>query len=105
MEQINIRRSNFNIIADILKLGRSGKTNIMYSCDLSFHQLQKYLKFLTESGFMEIDDQDDRKQYQPTTKGEELLSLMTDVIDLLQPEESTDSDVNEVEPVMVGMLR
>ena len=40
------RRSNIQVIADILRLGEAGKTEIMYSANMSYFQLQKYLKFM-----------------------------------------------------------
>lgn len=70
---MNMRRSNIEIIGDILRLGRTGKTDIMYGCDLSYYQLQKYLHFLTERGFLELDIRGNRKRYRPTVTGEQLL--------------------------------
>ena len=46
--KLNNRRSNFEIIADMLRLGEAGKTEIMYSANMSYFQLQKYLKFLLQ---------------------------------------------------------
>jgi len=48
------RRSNIEVMADILKLGQAGKTEIMYSANMSYRQLQRYLEFLTQRGFLEI---------------------------------------------------
>ena len=42
------RRSSIEVIADILRLGEAGKTEIMYSANMSFKQLQKYLEFLLD---------------------------------------------------------
>ena len=42
------RRSSIEVIADMLRLGEAGKTEIMYSVNMSYAQLQKYLKFLLE---------------------------------------------------------
>ncbi len=42
------RRSSIEVIADMLRLGEAGKTEIMYSANMSYKQLQKYLKFLLE---------------------------------------------------------
>jgi predicted transcriptional regulator len=46
--KLNNRRSNIEIIADMLRLGEAGKTEIMYSANMSYFQLQKYLNFLLE---------------------------------------------------------
>ena len=44
------RRSNIEIIADMLRVGESGagKTEIMYSANMSYTQIQKYLDYLVE---------------------------------------------------------
>jgi predicted transcriptional regulator len=42
------RRSSIEIIADMLRLGEAGKTEMMYSVNMSYFQLQKYLNFLLE---------------------------------------------------------
>jgi predicted transcriptional regulator len=54
MEGMRNRRSNIEVMADILRLGEAGKTEIMYSANMSYRQLQRYLQFLTERGFIEI---------------------------------------------------
>ena len=43
---MNQRRSNIEIIGDMLRVGENGagKTEIMYSANMSYSQLQKYLK-------------------------------------------------------------
>jgi len=51
---MNNRRSSIEVMADILRLGRAGKTEIMYSANMSYRQLQRYLEFLTQHGFIEI---------------------------------------------------
>ncbi len=51
---MNNRRSSIEVMADILRLGRAGKTEIMYSANMSYRQLQRYLEFLTEHEFIEI---------------------------------------------------
>jgi predicted transcriptional regulator len=54
MEGMRNRRSNIEVMADILRLGEAGKTEIMYSANMSYRQLQRYLLFLTDRGFIEI---------------------------------------------------
>ena len=48
MLNLDRRRSSIEVIADILRLGEAGKTEIMYSANMSYHQLQKYLSFLID---------------------------------------------------------
>ena len=49
---MNGRRSNIEIIADILRMGQASKTQIMYRVGMSFAQLQKYLDYLVKRGFL-----------------------------------------------------
>lgn len=53
--KINHRRSNIEIIAEMLRVGRNGagKTEIMYSVNMSYSQIQKYLAFLLSHGFID----------------------------------------------------
>ena len=48
------KRSNIDIIASILSEARRGskKTGIMYRCNLSYKQLEVYLKLLLGMGFL-----------------------------------------------------
>lgn len=52
---MNYRRSNVEIIDDMLRLGENGagKTEIMHSANMSYSQLQKYLSFLISHGFID----------------------------------------------------
>ncbi len=38
------KRSRIEVMADILRLGEAGKTEIMFEANLSYIQLQKYLR-------------------------------------------------------------
>ena len=49
---MNGRRSNIEIIADILRMGQASKTQIMYRVSMSYAQLQKYLDYLIVRGFL-----------------------------------------------------
>ncbi len=51
---MNNRRSNIEVMADILKLGQAGKTEIMHSANMSYRQLQKYLEFLVQNEFIDV---------------------------------------------------
>ena len=81
---MNGRRSDIEIIGEILRLGRAGKTEIMYNAELSYAQLQKYLGFLTEHGLLERVNHNQRKtEYQPTSKGRELLGYIDRALAML----------------------
>lgn len=52
---MNRRRSNIEIIADILRIGQATKTQIMYRVGMSHTQLHKYLDYLVERSFLISD--------------------------------------------------
>jgi predicted transcriptional regulator len=79
------RRSSIQVIADILRLGEAGKTEIMYSANMSFFQLQKYLNFLL--GLRLIDKVtlgNPTVTYRVTRKGLRLLKSIDAVLELLE---------------------
>ena len=88
--KIERRRSNIQVIADILRLGEAGKTEIMYSANMSYFQLQKYLKFLLQ---LELIDKvtvgNPIVTYRVTEKG---LRLLTNIDNILQMLEFNDED-------------
>jgi len=84
--RVNRRRSNIEIIAEMLKVGENGagKTRIMYGANMSYSQIQKYLGFLLGQGFI------DRMQignpavtYRVTDSGLKLLQSINNVIEML----------------------
>ena len=80
----NHRRSNIEVIADILRLGEAGKTEIMYSANMSYRQLQKYLDFLTQGGFIErVKLSNPVVTYKVTKKGLRLLKNIDSILEML----------------------
>ncbi len=78
------KRSNIEIIADILRLGKASKTDILYGCDLSYTQLQKYLHFLIARGLLELgEDDSEGRRYESTALGNELLGRIDWVRELM----------------------
>ena len=79
------RRSSIEVIADMLRLGEAGKTEIMYSANMSYAQLQKYLKFLLE---LELIDRvavgNPVITYRVTKKGLRLLRGIDDILEILE---------------------
>ena len=70
------RRSSLDVAADILRINGS-KTAIMYGGNLSYAQTQKYLRILTEQGFIELVDRGVRnRKYHATEKGRKYLELI-----------------------------
>ncbi len=81
-----VRRGHMEIMATILLLCRNGpikKTPIMYRSNLSFKQLQKYLRFLIRTGFLEIKNVNGKDFYQTTEKGQNFLEEFQKVKNLL----------------------
>ena len=81
---VNNRRSNIEVIADILRLGEAGKTEIMYSANMSYRQLQRYLDFLTQGGLIErVKLSNPVVTYKVTRKGSKLLRNIDDLLEML----------------------
>jgi len=79
------RRSNIEVIADILRLGEAGKTEIMYSANMSFKQLQKYLKFMLELNLIDkVTVGNPVVTYRVTKKGLRLLRSIDHILETLE---------------------
>ena len=84
---MNQRRSNIEIIADMLRVGENGagKTEIMYSANISYTQIQKYLGFLLSHGFInKVEVGNPVVTYQVTEKGGELLRNISTIVEILE---------------------
>jgi predicted transcriptional regulator len=79
---INNRRSEIEIVRDILNLTTKGakKTQILYQTNLSYTQLRDYLSFLLEKKFVELHEDNSSRIYKVTEKGTELLQSIKTVI-------------------------
>jgi len=83
---MNNRRSNIEIIADMLRVGENGagKTEIMYSANMSYSQIQKYLGFLMSHGFInKVEVGNPVVTYQVTEIGLKLLKSIDSVMEML----------------------
>ena len=84
--KMNSRRSNVEIIADMLRVGENGagKTEIMYSANMSYSQIQKYLGFLMSRGFItKVKVGNPVVTYQVTDLGLKLLRSIDGVTQML----------------------
>jgi predicted transcriptional regulator len=91
---VSRRRSNIEIIADMLRVGESGagKTEIMYSANLSYSQIQKYLDYLVNQGFINRVDMDNTLiAYQVTDSGLKLLKAIDTLMEMLGPKKEEDT--------------
>jgi predicted transcriptional regulator len=85
------RRSNIEIIADMLRVGENGagKTEIMYSANMSYSQIQKYLDYLVSQGFINKVNLDKTVvAYQVTETGLKLLKAIDTLITMLEPNQN-----------------
>lgn len=82
------RRSNIEIIADMLRVGENGagKTEIMYTANMSYSQIQKYLDYLVNQGFINKVNMDNTMvAYQVTDSGFKLLKAIDTLMNMLEP--------------------
>jgi len=82
------RRSNIEIIADMLRVGENGagKTEIMYTANMSFSQIQRYLDYLVNQGFVNKVNMDNTMvAYQVTESGFKLLKAIDTLMNMLEP--------------------
>jgi len=90
------RRDKLYIIAEILEIAKDGvlKTQIMYRANLSFTQLNDYLKFMLKNGLLEKISSNDKEVYKATEKGVNFLQRYNEIAELLK--EGTDNHKNNV---------
>ena len=84
--RVNRRRSDIEIIADMLQVGENGagKTEIMYSANMSYSQIQKYLGYLMGQGFVaKMKMGNPSVTYQVTDSGLKLLQLINSIREML----------------------
>jgi predicted transcriptional regulator len=85
------RRSSIEVIADMLRLGEAGKTEIMYSANMSYFQLQKYLNFLLELKLIDrVTVGNPVVTYRVTRKGLKLLRHIDNILEILEFKEKDD---------------
>lgn len=91
---MNQRRSNIEIIGEMLRIGENGagKTKLMYSANMSYSQIQKYLKFLIAQGLIhKVEVGNPSVTYVVTEKGHGLrksIELVLEVLNFNQLDEN-----------------
>jgi predicted transcriptional regulator len=83
---MNQRRSNIEIISEMLRIGANGagKTEIMYSANMSYSQIQKYLKFMISQGLIDkVEIGNPSITYVVTEKGRGLRNSIETVLEVL----------------------
>jgi predicted transcriptional regulator len=82
------RRDKLSIIAEILEIAREGtlKTQIMYRANLSFAQLNEYLKFMLKIHLLNKFVNNQKDVYASTQKGLDFLQRHSELTGLLVEE-------------------
>ena len=83
-------------MAEILDVAKQSqlKTRIMYRVNLSFKQVNEYLSFLAERGFIRVHVEKGQKLYETTAKGKLYIENYIEMANLLRSED-------HAEPTMV----
>jgi len=94
------RRDKLYIIAEILEIARDGvlKTQIMYRANLSFTQLNDYLKFMLKKELIEKVISNEKEFYKATEKGINFLQRYREITELLKAEEENYKNNVKVPP-------
>lgn len=84
------RRDKLGIIAEILEIAREGtlKTQIMYRANLSFAQLNDYLKFMLKISLLNKFRNNGKDVYSTTEKGVDFLQRHLELTELLKEDEN-----------------
>jgi predicted transcriptional regulator len=87
------RRDKLFIIAEIIEIARDGslKTQVMYRANLSFTQLNDYLRFMMRISLLEKVLENDKDYYRATDKGLDFLQRYREINELLKTEGETNS--------------
>ena len=83
------RRDKLVIMGEILQIARTGalKTQIMYRANLSFAQLNEYLKLMLKIRLLEKFTRNGKDMYRATEKGADFLQRHREITELLKTEE------------------
>ena len=89
------RRDKLSIIAEILEIAKDGtlKTQIMYKANLSFAQLNDYLKFMLKTNLLNKFRANGKDVYEATKKGIDFLERHLELTELLKENEKSKNGV------------
>ena len=87
------RRDRLHIMAEIIEATKESqlKTRIMYNANLSFSQVNEYLSFLTENGFLRVHVEKGKKLYEATAKGNQYIEKYKEMSNLLKQGEPAET--------------
>lgn len=89
------RRDKLCIMAEILEIAKEGslKTQIMYKANLSFTQLNNYLKFMLETALLKKFASRGKVVYAATEKGLSFLQRHCELTELIKEKENRKNGV------------
>ena len=89
------RRDKLSIIAEILEIAKDGtlKTQIMYKANLSFAQLNDYLKFMLKTSLLNKFRANGKDVYAATEKGIDFLQRHSELTEMLKENEKSKNGV------------
>ena len=89
MLKLEHRRSEIEIIAEILRQGEGSKTEIMYDVGLSYYQLKRYMTRLLELRLIHKETSARHLHYKITQKGRHLLEEIDVLLTMLKMKKAT----------------
>ena len=89
------RRDRIHIMAEIMEIAKGSqlKTRIMYRANLSFSQVNEYLSFLTEMGFLRVHVENGQKLYETTAKGKLYIKNYIEMSNLLRSQDHDEAKI------------
>ncbi|MCJ7559714.1 winged helix-turn-helix domain-containing protein [Candidatus Bathyarchaeota archaeon] len=101
------RRDRLCIIAEILEIAKGGplKTQIMYKANLSFTQLNEYLKLMLKIRLLAKLVYNGKEVYTATEKGLDFLQRHCELTELLKEDENGKNGKNGVKIPPQNLLR
>ena len=80
-------------MAEIMEIAKGSqlKTRIMYRANLSFSQVNEYLSFLTEMGFLRVHVENRKKLYETTAKGNQYIENYMEMSNLLRSQDHAEA--------------
>lgn len=89
------RRDRLHIMAEIMEVAKGSqlKTRIMYKVNLSFSQVNEYLSFLTEMGFLRVRVENRKRLYETTAKGKLYIENYMEMSNLLRSQDHAEAQI------------
>ena len=95
MQSLWERRDRLHIMAEIMEVAKGSKlkTRIMYKVNLSFSQVNEYLSFLTEMGFLRVRVENRKRLYETTAKGKLYIENYMEMSNLLRSQDHAEAQI------------